>query len=100
MKTRKFCPKCGRPVVRSTTSGYVFQCFGCDEDFYRFEVIKLKDIELARTIWEIEYLDGLARGEFMPASFKKAYPRPKPTKNQKANNHGRNSKKHNRIRRR
>lgn len=40
MKTRKFCPHCGRPVVRSRTPGYAFQCHACDEDFYRFEVLK------------------------------------------------------------
>ncbi len=96
MKTRKFCPHCGRPLLKSRTPGYVFQCHGCDEDFYRFEVIKLKDIELARTIREVEYLDGLANGDFMPHSFKKPYPRHKQTKNQKTNNHGRNSKKHSR----
>lgn len=38
MKTRRFCPHCGRPVVKSRTKGYAFQCYGCDEDFYRFEV--------------------------------------------------------------
>lgn len=75
MKTRKFCPHCGRPVVKSRTKRYAFQCYGCNEDFYRFEVINLKDIQLAKIIREMTYLDGLARGEFMPHSFKKPYPR-------------------------
>lgn len=80
MKTRKFCPHCGRPLLKSKIRGYAFQCHACDQDYCRFEVITLRDIELARTIREVVYLDGLARGEFMPHSFKKPYPcrKPKP----------------------
>lgn len=39
MKTRRFCPKCGRMLLRSRIEGYAFQCMNCDEDFYRFEVL-------------------------------------------------------------
>ena len=39
MKTRRFCPKCGRMLLKSRIKGYVFQCMNCDEDFYRFEVL-------------------------------------------------------------
>ena len=39
MKTRRFCPKCGRMLLGSRIEGYAFQCMNCDEDFYRFEVL-------------------------------------------------------------
>lgn len=42
MKTRRFCPKCGRMLLRSRIKGYEFQCMSCDEDFYRFEVLTRK----------------------------------------------------------
>lgn len=54
MKTRKFCPHCGRPVVRSRTPGYAFQCHACDEDFYRFEVLNTRRIPLVRELRRIE----------------------------------------------
>ena len=54
MKTRKFCPHCGRPVVRSRTPGYAFQCHACDEDFYRFEVLNTRQIPLVRELRRIE----------------------------------------------
>lgn len=78
MKTRKFCPHCERPLLKSNVRGYAFQCCACNEDFYRFEVINLRNVKLAHTIREVEYLDGLARGEFMPHSFNKPYPCRKP----------------------
>lgn len=64
MKTRRFCPKCGRMLLRSRIEGYAFQCMNCDEDFYRFEVLTGKqkrimerdknyDLELAKYIWSI-----------------------------------------------
>lgn len=52
--TRKFCPHCGRPVVRSRTPGYAFQCHACDEDFYRFEVLNTRHIPLVRELRRIE----------------------------------------------
>lgn len=54
MKTRKFCPHCGRPVVKSQTPGYVFQCHACDEDFYRFEVLNTRHIDLVRELRRID----------------------------------------------
>lgn len=54
MKTRKFCPHCGRPVVRSRTPGYAFQCPACDEDFYCFEVLNTRQIPLVRELRRIE----------------------------------------------
>ena len=54
MKTRKFCPHCGRPVVRSRTPGYAFQCHACDEDFYRFEVLNTRQTPLVRELRRIE----------------------------------------------
>lgn len=36
--TDKVCPKCGSPLFRSFIKGYTFQCFTCDEDFYKIEV--------------------------------------------------------------
>jgi|GEM_PF-1694666 hypothetical protein len=54
MKARKFCPHCGRPVVRSRTPGYAFQCHACDEDFYRFEVLNTRQIPLVRELRRID----------------------------------------------
>ena len=42
MKTRRFCPKCGRMLLKSRIKVYAFQCMNCDEDFYRFEVLTKK----------------------------------------------------------
>lgn len=54
MKTRKFCPHCGRLLIRSNISGYAFQCRVCDEDFYRFEVLTTRKISLVRKLRRIE----------------------------------------------
>jgi hypothetical protein len=90
MKTRKFCPKCGRPLLKSTTKGYAFQCFACDEDFYRFEVYGLKDLPKVRRLQRATYFDELTDRISLPAaSVKKPYRRPQPTKHQKVNNYGR-----------
>lgn len=50
MKTRKFCPHCGGPVVQSKTPGYTYQCHPCDEDFYSFEVLTTRQISLVREL--------------------------------------------------
>lgn len=34
----KKCPHCSKPLVKSDTDGYDYQCFYCDEDFYECEV--------------------------------------------------------------
>ena len=31
------CRKCGSPLFKSLLPGYDYQCFTCDEDFYKFE---------------------------------------------------------------
>ena len=31
------CCRCGKPLFKSLLPGYTFQCFTCNEDFYRFE---------------------------------------------------------------
>ncbi|RHH14406.1 hypothetical protein DW228_06290 [Bacteroides fragilis] len=74
MKTRRFCPKCGRPVLKSPTKGYVFQCFCCDEDFYRFEVLRKKDMADVRFIRKQAVLHERQQ-EYVPHSLKKPYPR-------------------------
>lgn len=76
MKTRRFCPYCGRPVLKSRNKGYAFQCYGCDENFYRFEVLKTRQVEQVREIRRIAY--GLEVEDdcgYMPNSFRKPYPK-------------------------
>jgi hypothetical protein len=91
MRTRKFCPKCGRPLYKSQTRGYAFQCFGCDKDFYRFEVYRIKDLSTVNMLQRATYFDELSDPISLPAaSVKKPYRRPQSTKNQKVNNHGKN----------
>ena len=77
MKTRKFCPKCGRPVVKSnlnkTGNEYKFQCHGCEEDFWRFEVYSTKQIDIVRNIRKKAYI--YERKQEQPyISFKQPYP--------------------------
>jgi len=31
------CRSCGSPLFRSFLNGYFYQCFTCDEDFYKYE---------------------------------------------------------------
>lgn len=54
MKTRRFCPKCGRPVLKSHNdkhyNNYSFQCFSCDEDFFKTEVLRKKDLVQVRLL--------------------------------------------------
>ncbi|MDR1459500.1 MAG: hypothetical protein LBI60_04735 [Bacteroidales bacterium] len=60
MKTRRFCPHCGRPLLKSQIKGYAFQCFCCDADFYNFEVYRKRHLKRVKNIrkgmydWEIE----------------------------------------------
>lgn len=57
MKTRRFCPHCGRMLYKSrlskTENKYVFECRTCDEDFYRIEVLTKRDIDKVREIRRI-----------------------------------------------
>lgn len=49
MKTRRYCPKCGRILTKSklqkTENRYDFQCNSCDEDFWRCEVLHKTQIK-------------------------------------------------------
>lgn len=78
MKTRRFCSHCGRPLVKSKLSKgenhYAFQCYGCGEDFYKFEVYRKKDIEIVRTIRRNAYNSDLGDGILPIHSYKKPYP--------------------------
>ena len=31
------CRRCGSPLFKSLIGGYDYQCFTCDEDFYKYE---------------------------------------------------------------
>ena len=42
MKTRRFCPKCGRMLLKSRIKGYAFLYTALKEEFYRFEVLTKK----------------------------------------------------------
>lgn len=76
MKTRKFCPHCGRPVVKSQLKGYVFQCFACAEDFCRFEVYGKKNLAIVKQLRTNQMLRDRLHGHSI-ISFKKPYPRSK-----------------------
>ena len=74
MKTRKFCPHCGRPLLKSQIRDYAFQCFGCGKDFYRIEVLTTKELPKVQAIRRSAYEYEREKG--MPyVSFKKPYPR-------------------------
>ena len=74
MKTGKFCPHCGRPLLKSQIRDYAFQCFGCGEDYYRIEVYGKKELETVKNIRRYAYHRELSKG--LPQhSFRKHYPR-------------------------
>lgn len=54
MKVHYFCPHCGRPVQISHNdkeyNGYSFQCYNCDEDFFRFEVLTKKEMGTVKAL--------------------------------------------------
>lgn len=62
MKTRRFCAKCGRPVLKSQNREYTFECNACDEDFYRFEVLNKKDFVQVLQIRKVEFENIKSRG--------------------------------------
>ena len=35
--TNKYCDKCGGKLLKSFTEGYDYQCYFCDEDYYKYE---------------------------------------------------------------
>lgn len=78
MNTRKFCPKCGRPVVKSrlnkSINKYVFQCYGCQEDFYRFEILRKSDQETIDLLRKNCIKNEIANGGHFHSVYK-PYPR-------------------------
>ena len=77
MQTRRFCPRCGRPLLKSNlakNNNYSFQCYACEMDFYKFEVLRKKDIELVKSIRKEAVILDAMNGLF-PYSIKKPYPR-------------------------
>lgn len=75
MKTRRFCPHCGRPLLKSQIKEYAFQCFCCDEDYYRFEVLRKKNLGQVR-LMQRETAVYERQNEYTPQSVRKPYPRP------------------------
>jgi hypothetical protein len=74
MKTGRFCPHCGRPLLKSQIKGYTFQCFACDEDFCKFEVLRKKDLVRVRKIQKLTVMREQSKGIYCH-SVKKPYPR-------------------------
>ncbi len=37
MESCGICRRCGSPLFKSLLDGYAYQCFTCDEDFYKYE---------------------------------------------------------------
>lgn len=37
MESCGVCRRCGSPLFKSLLDGYAYQCFTCDEDFYKYE---------------------------------------------------------------
>ncbi len=72
MKTRRFCPKCGRPVLKSQNREYIFQCNACDEDFCRFEVFRKTDLSQVLQIRKVEFENIKSRGGYIQ-SLKKPF---------------------------
>lgn len=78
MKTRRFCPKCGRPLLKSTLrktpNKYAFQCYGCDEDFCRIEVLRIKDMSQVKILQQRTLSEELQNNNHL-YSILKPYPR-------------------------
>lgn len=74
MKTRRFCPQCGRPLYKSNLKQFNFQCYNCDKDFTRIEVLRKTDLSKVKKLRYHSYLDDLWRREY-PHSHKKPHPR-------------------------
>lgn len=78
MQTRRFCPRCGRPLLKSNLAkkpnNYRFQCYACETDFYKFEVLRKKDMEMVKSIRKEAMMLDAMNGLF-PYSMKKPYPR-------------------------
>lgn len=74
MKTRRFCPWCGRPLYKSNQKRFDFQCYNCDKDFSKTEVLRKTDFQEVKALRHRSYLDDLWRGDY-PHSHKKPYPK-------------------------
>lgn len=74
MKTRRFCPWCGRPLYKSTEKPFDFQCCNCDKDFTKAEVLRKANMPEVKKLRCRSILDDLWRGEYMH-SHRKPYPR-------------------------
>ena len=78
MKTRRFCPHCGRPLRKSYLgkgeNKYSFQCFACGEDFYRFEVLRKKDLPSVLAVRQIVLEKASNNNEYIIHSIRKPYP--------------------------
>lgn len=78
MKTRRFCPHCGRPVLKSNNdkhyNKYSFQCYSCDEDFFKFEVLRIKDMDKIKELRELTINRELSNGVHIYSVYK-PYPR-------------------------
>lgn len=49
MKTHRVCSRCGYKVVRETKiKEYPFYCPNCDENMYRFETERIKNVKKKR----------------------------------------------------
>jgi hypothetical protein len=83
MKTKRFCLWCGRPLCKSTEKHFYFQCYNCDKDFTKAEVLRKADMAQVKKLRDRSILDDLWRGEY-PHSHKRSYPRKK--KNYQRNN--------------
>ena len=73
MKTRRFCPQCGRPLCKSSQKGFDFQCYNCGKDFTKIEVLRKVDLLQVKALRHRSYLDDLWRGEYAH-SHKRPFP--------------------------
>ena len=46
------CIRCGDPLFPSDISGYAYQCFKCDEDFYASSKAEIVMIERKTCLWK------------------------------------------------
>lgn len=73
MKTRRFCPQCGRPLRKSYKKHQRFTCFCCG-GFNPDTVLRTQDMQLVRLIRRDCYSKDL-QNNVTPVNFKKYYPK-------------------------
>ena len=76
MKTRRFCPMCGRPVCKSMQKKNPFRCYNCEKDFNSREVLCIKDLPKVKKRQWIAYRNECQHGDY-PHGFKRPYPKNK-----------------------